>query len=106
MPISAGDDHLVFLQEEGFFQGGADRHRTDEDVLGGAVELLLAGDDLGEQAVGQVTDGEIGQFFVVGNDAEHLDAVRFDPREPCIAEIRDVGDLVDDDALVSTPRQD
>ena len=65
---------LFSSRKRGFFRAAPTGHGTDEDVLGGAVEFLLAGDDLGEETVGQVTDGEIGQFLAIGNDAEHLDA--------------------------------
>ena len=55
----------------------------------------------GEQAIGQITDGEVGKFLAIGDHAQDVDAMLFDLRQARIAEIGNVGHLVDDDPLAA-----
>ncbi len=71
--VAADDDRGILLAPEVGHEI-FDLHGADEETFDDAVGLVMGGDDLAAEAVGQVRDLDGAHEGVLGDDAEHPDA--------------------------------
>ena len=96
--VAGREDEVAGFVKERIPDGDIAGHRADEEGAGHAVEVRLCAQDLGEEAIGEIANGSVGQALFIRDHAQDGDSQLSELRKMRVPEIVDVGDVVDDDA--------